>query len=675
MAASDRLPPRSSLTLVGSVGIAVVLGIAAAVWMSGTRDDQDATGPHAPSTQSAPGATGAPVTPRSDAPLPSGGTAAAHHRLFGRALDVFGAPVTQCEIACETEGAAYSRRSAADGRFELQIPAGARNALAILSHPDFPPTVIWRAAGPLRGGETDLGTLRITSGRSTNIAVVDAERGTAIRGARIRVAPLLVSEHAPTTWPAHQTQTLFTDARGHAAIRALPRGSYRASVDADEYASRSVTFRYPPELDASGSSVPGASGRLTIALPPGVVIRGRVVSAEGLPIPDAAVLAFPLDAARPTMPPRAGAEASIAAVAASSRTADSGDFRVTRLAAGTYVLVVDTPAHGSTELGPVEVPPRTPLIVRMPERTTITGRVTGVGAEPTAGARVEIRPLEGTGTATWMASTDATGEFSIPSVPAGRIEASVSSEAGPIRSLRIETEPSLGTTELRLGQPHPTLTGRLLDGSGQVVNGATIRIMPPTTVTPPEPALRPAQTPAKSVSGSDGRFTLSGRVALSTAGSVGPGKPRRAASDAATVRLEVTFATGAVWLSGPVPVRAATAANSLDLGDIEVSDAGEVRAEVLVGTDRYPAAGVTVYLSPFPPTPPGAATQPAPARHALAARTDAFGRVRFNAVPAGRWTLTTTLDPASLTPSPAARTEPFEVTDRHRHSVTLTLPR
>lgn len=163
--------------------------------------------------------------------------------------------------------------------------------------------------------------------------VVSAENGQALRHARV---DLSASE-------LRTSRATATDGEGRFEFRSLPVGRYIVRAGKTGYVTLAYGQRRPFQ---GGHRVELASGQvvedLSIALPRGAVIAGTVVNDLGEPVSDVRVAVYRLRY-------RAGRR-EVGVVGQAGRCNDLGQFRISRLPAGTYFVGT---AGGSTAGGVV----------------------------------------------------------------------------------------------------------------------------------------------------------------------------------------------------------------------------------------------------------------------------------------------------------------------------------
>jgi uncharacterized protein (DUF2141 family) len=155
--------------------------------------------------------------------------------------------------------------------------------------------------------------------------VVDGQSGAAVPRARVRLAGF--------QGQGVQAPSVLTDDSGTFAFTTLPPGMYSVSADKGTY----LSGRYPEggqTLRTGFRPLPLADGQvldgITVSLFHGSAIAGRVIDSHGDPLENVEVRAMAL--------PRSGRGRP--QMRSSTSTNDIGEFRVARLAAGRYLLMV-----------------------------------------------------------------------------------------------------------------------------------------------------------------------------------------------------------------------------------------------------------------------------------------------------------------------------------------------
>ena len=176
--------------------------------------------------------------------------------------------------------------------------------------------------------------------------VVDGETGRALPRARVRISG-----------PGIQRPSVLTDEQGVFTFAGLPAGSFFVNADKPTYMYGSYPEAGRTIRTASGARLVLGDGEardnVVIRLYRGSAITGRVVDAHGDPVESAQVTAIAVSASGA---PRQGSRSM-------GQTNDIGEFRLPRLAAGRYIVMV-TPMMGRSQepptVEPVPAPQPTP---------------------------------------------------------------------------------------------------------------------------------------------------------------------------------------------------------------------------------------------------------------------------------------------------------------------------
>lgn len=180
--------------------------------------------------------------------------------------------------------------------------------------------------GPLRG-QARATPLRADAPRGTAVIrgqIVAADTGAPIRRAQVRVS-------SPE---ARESRAAATDAQGRFEVKELPAGRYTINASKAGFVTLQYGQRRPSE---SGTPIELGDGqtldKLTIALPRGSVLGGRITDEFGEPVANASVIAMRYSYA-------AGGRRLTAAPGSNSRdtTDDQGHYRLFGLPPGEYFV-------------------------------------------------------------------------------------------------------------------------------------------------------------------------------------------------------------------------------------------------------------------------------------------------------------------------------------------------
>jgi protocatechuate 3,4-dioxygenase beta subunit len=319
--------------------------------------------------------------------------------------------------------------------------------------------------------------------KATNVDVV-LERAAAIRGRVHRNGKgvpnvnVMIAGGASRLPDSHAT----TDEKGAFALNGLAPGTYRILLfQAEELIERTVEVEAPGELD--------------VALPLAGTIRARVVdAASGAPVSEFAFLVQPVEGRTRI---------------ARGQRSEEGTFSVT-VPEGTYRVSAGADGYTSSETIEVRVSEREPASVelRLGRGVTITGRVTDEAGTPVAGAEVMVlgreaermRSRSSVRVAPGHGKSAEDGSFTITGVDRGEAAMTVRKEGYVPFRKAIDADGAMNV-DVRLGRGL-SLPGIVTRGGKGV---AGVQISASTA------ALGGEYQPA--VSGSDGRFVLTGLVA------------------------------------------------------------------------------------------------------------------------------------------------------------------
>lgn len=315
--------------------------------------------------------------------------------------------------------------------------------------------------------------------------IVAAENGSPIRRAQVRVA-------SPE---ARESRVATTDAQGRFEIRELPAGRYSLTASKGGFVSLQYGQRRPSE---SGTPIELADGqtldKISIALPRGSVLGGRITDEFGEPVANANVTAWRYAYA-------AGARRMMPAPGANARdtTDDQGQFRLFGLPPGEY-YVSATLRSGGPEVtdpmgelsgyaatyypGTTNIAEAQRVTLAVSQENTgvhfgliatrlvrVAGQVlTSTGAPATNGT-VMLQPTSASGGRAMIAQQggagnriDASGTFRLPNVAPGRYQ---------LLARTGGREGELARMDLTVGSDHVEgLT--LVTAPGTVINGTVV---------------------------------------------------------------------------------------------------------------------------------------------------------------------------------------------------------
>ena len=315
--------------------------------------------------------------------------------------------------------------------------------------------------------------------------IVTADNASPIRRAQVRVA-------SPD---ARESRVATTDAQGRFEIRELPAGRYTMTASKGGFVSLQFGQRRPSE---SGTPIELADAqtidKITIALPRGSVLGGRVTDEFGEPVANASVTAW-------RYAYQAGARRMVPAQGANGRdtTDDQGQFRLFGLPPGEYYVsamlrsggpeVTDpmgelsgyaaTYYPGTTNMGEAQR-----VTVALAQENTsvnfgliatrlvrVSGQVMMSNGAPAPGGMVMLAPMSASGGRAMMMQQggagnriDQTGAFRLPNVAPGRYQ--VQARAGGREFELARMDLVVGTEDVE------GLT--LVTAAGAVINGTIV---------------------------------------------------------------------------------------------------------------------------------------------------------------------------------------------------------
>ncbi|RMH01690.1 MAG: carboxypeptidase regulatory-like domain-containing protein [Planctomycetota bacterium] len=261
---------------------------------------------------------------------------------------------------------------------------------------------------------------------------------------------------------------------------------------------------------------PGEDRRLgEIVLSPGVVLAGLVRDPAGAPFAGAEVSLRPDG-------DRFGFAAGGGGLRAEAESGSDGRFRLTGLAPGRYRLGAAAPGLVAAErVVEVAAEPREQTVdLRLGRGGTVTGRVLDPQAQPLAGARVLLAPMDGFAALRWQRRQ--VEQEGLEVGPDGRFRLEGLPPSGRWRVLAAADGFDLGRsgavadgTDLELVlRPLRTLSGRVLDAEGRPVARASLRLEPLATGPGPMRFLGGARTVADEDGGFEFRRVAAGDYAL-----------------------------------------------------------------------------------------------------------------------------------------------------------------
>jgi hypothetical protein len=408
--------------------------------------------------------------------------------LTGRAVDRTGTPVGAASIVAHQAGAGRSltATAATDGAFLLQ---------------DVAP------------GLYDLvGRSGVLAGLTRRVAVACTSEDPSValvfdKGATLKVRVRDVSGEVPAELRATLVRRdAPTDVRradavtdGAWELNGVAVGEYHLVVEAPGYASS----RQPMSVPVPGM---GMQGEVTLARE--AVMTGRAAAADGTPVAGARIRVMVLAADAADDPSEAFA-----------MTDPEGRYELRGLPSGTAVVTASADARGVAQaIRPdLEAGGSHTVDLTLSRPSTVSGRIRRPDGKPIAGARVESLPPETDGPPAWPAGfavTEIDGTFRLDGVAPGVTVVAAArvgfmrfdlEDGDSERQRTIVVRPGAETpfVELTLAAADGRVRGRVVDGAGRAVGGATVRAYRGDAPCPGE-----ADLAATALSAPDGRFTL-----------------------------------------------------------------------------------------------------------------------------------------------------------------------
>jgi protocatechuate 3,4-dioxygenase beta subunit len=332
-----------------------------------------------------------------------------------------------------------------DGRYRLEgLPAGALYLTA--EGPDHPAVGgTTTVSGP--GAEATL-NFELARGAVVSGSVTDSQG-----------APVPEAEVMAVGAPARQVKT---GADGAFTLRGVPveRQVIVTASKAGFATTLSDALILRPAEEMEG---------LRLVLLAGARVRGRVLTAEGLPAADAQVMviAKPAPGMRPAYPPNGKADA---AGAFDLFPVPPGEWQVAARLMGAQFVQQDIGAVAEGEV--VEG-----VVIRLAGGERIEGTVTDGAGKPMGGLHLNASPAApGAGGGYSTARTDDAGRFRLQGLPPGNYIVSVHSARG-LQLLTVEAP--AGTLDLKIVVPSPgSISGRVLLPDGEPVKTFFIRVEP-----------------------------------------------------------------------------------------------------------------------------------------------------------------------------------------------------
>lgn len=283
-------------------------------------------------------------------------------------------------------GAALDSPCSGEGALRLGPFLSSQWELYVRPKPGLPLRL--RGAAPEAGSTEDLGVLRVESGASVVVDVVDPS------GGPVEAARVLGSGSAGLVFNVEG----FTDAAGRVDLSGFPEaGRLRLEVSAEGYRTA-----YRDGLDLTVGSV-------RVELERGVILEGSVEGESGEPVPGAEVLAL----------------ADSGALVARTGSKPEGTFRISDAAPGKLRLIANAQGYRRGEPVTVAVEAgdtRSGVILSLERARGLRGKVLGPSGTPLDGATVMLVSSHGSvsvdpRSSIAVATTGADGRFALSADP------------------------------------------------------------------------------------------------------------------------------------------------------------------------------------------------------------------------------------------------------------------
>jgi len=421
--------------------------------------------------------TPVPVTaPASDVTITMPRGARIEGRVFDRATQQ---PVTDFSILLPSRGqpgivrpdsssfAGGPAIHADDGHYALDnVPPGTMQLMVNATGY----VVATRGDITVEDGKTVTG-IDIALDRGANVSGRVTSGGAPVAGAQVRLA----AQHSPNF------SNPTTDADGLYTLNGVSEGD------------QTIVFQKTGfiVLNKQVSVTAGKDIRVDAELDPGRELRGRVVDHSGQPVVGAYVATVTTDG-RPNV----------------TVTSDGdGNFVLQGLADGRYKVTARKEGFVSSEASDVVLPQAAPLTLTMDSGATINGRITGI--PPEQFTRVVVTASGNTTrNQTWV---DASGNFSLPGMPDGRVRVDAFLEGnGQRRNANKSIEIANGVApQVELNFEEGITVSGHVTHAGNVVTTGSLAFMPkmqsPRSVSPST-----QRTPVSAMISADGSYIATG---------------------------------------------------------------------------------------------------------------------------------------------------------------------
>jgi hypothetical protein len=276
----------------------------------------------------------------------------------------------------------------------------------------------------------------------------------------------------------HRPET--TDALGMLSLTDLPDGAHTLTITHAVYLPSVRAIEVPAPGTSRGEPPPA----IDIRLFPGDELHGRVLDAAGAPLSGARIKLSLLEGD--------GLES------AAAFSGEDGAFAALGLVAGRWRLTAGRDGFQPRSLE-IAVPAADEVVVSLEEDPGFEVLVTDTKGAPVAGARVALRhPTGGIALGQRSAGTSAEGTVRLSGAPLGedtRVPIEVRHPDYPAhQAVFAGSQLAAGRVTVRIARGGE-VAGRVRDGAGRAVRGATVRLEPLAAVQPGGGDAPPARSP------------------------------------------------------------------------------------------------------------------------------------------------------------------------------------
>jgi protocatechuate 3,4-dioxygenase beta subunit len=437
-------------------------------------------------------------------------------------------------LSASTDAAGrFEIRGVAPGRFDLRAEAGG-----------CAPALVRGITLPGENGSYELGTV-VLEKEALVVGRVEDPDGAPLAGASVTVVPSdPVAALAQTLHAEEADPGVVSDSAGWFVLHGQhPGGLVKLRAEKPGYG----------KAEAAGVKTPNEEP-VVLVLPPTATLAGRVVDADGAPLPDVSIAVAELTSTVLF----GGALPTAGGRTFKTTSAQDGTFTVAGVAPGRAELHAVAPGWHETVL-PLRVPQdEEPIAVVLQRAAAARGRVLDPEGRPVVGAEVrlaedELRAGVVMRYSSPLATSDGDGSYRIADLPLGPLSLVATHEAYG-RSVRdLDAQPGDNQVDFQFSGGR-RLSGSVLDALGNPVAGAAVRLH----------SSSPGWALPQTSSDADGRFQFTG---------LAPGAYALNAQRQGVGRT-------------PEPVPVAVVDNDLDGVTLQLAPTGTIRGQILgLGVD------------------------------------------------------------------------------------------